>query len=195
MSNPAFMSVFFVGEKGEMRSLYGKMWRLQERKESLVANCFYDQKRWLGNLVTRLGGDWREVYCKGTWSDLTLTRDYVFFSTETAWQPPLELLGLIREVYPSLQFYFSAEGDGWDAYLTNDREGRFFTARYVLDMEPDIEYFDTIGEACAHLAARIGKPVEVGWEALCEAAEEWNDAHPEAPWPISVKRFEVENGG
>ena len=190
MSNPAFMSVFFVGEKREMRSLYGKMWRLQVRKESLIANGFYEEKRWLGNLVTRLGGDWREVYCKGTWSDLRLTKDYLHFATETAWQPPFELLKLIQKVYPSLQYFFSAEGDDWDAYLTNDEGGRFFTARYVLDMEPDIEYFDTIEEACAHLSAFIGRPVADSWEALCEAAEEWNDAHPDALWPIGVKRFD-----
>ena len=33
MSNPAFMSVCFEGEKRELRSLYGKMKRLQEREK------------------------------------------------------------------------------------------------------------------------------------------------------------------
>ena len=104
---------------------------------------------------------------------------------------PYGLLKLIQEVYPSLTFYFSAEGDDWDAYLTNDRDGRYFKSRYIVDCEPDMEYFDTIEEASYHLAAYIGKPVAANWQALCEAAEEWNDAHPDTDWFINVKQFEI----
>jgi hypothetical protein len=71
MSNPAFMSVCFEGEQRELRSLYGKMKQLQERKKPLVENSFYYPTRWLGNLVTRLGADWHDVYCRGTWQDIT----------------------------------------------------------------------------------------------------------------------------
>ena len=141
MSNPAFMSVCFEGEQRELRSLYGKMKRLQERKKPLVENSFYYPTRWLGNLVTRLGADWHDVYCRGTWSYLELKKNRLYFFTETAWRPPFTLLKLIQIVYPSLTFYFSAEGDDWDAYLTNDAEGKYFPSRYVVDCEPDIEYF------------------------------------------------------
>ena len=191
MSNPVFTSVCFEGQKKELKSLYGKMKRLQEREKPLVENSFYYPQRWLGNLVTRLGGNWHKVYCRGEWSELELTENYLYFFTETAWQPPFRLLKLIQEVYPSLTFYFSAEGDDWDAYLTNDKDGRYFTSRFVLDMEPDIEYFDTIEEANNHLAAYIGKPIEANWQALWNAAEEWNDDHPDADWYINVKQFEI----
>lgn len=193
MSNPAFMSVYFEGERRELKSLYGKMKRLQERKNPLVKNGFNYPQRWLGNLVTRLGANWRNVYCKGEWSDLELTESYLFFFTETAWHPPFGILKLIQTVYPSLKFYFSSEGDCWDHYLTNDIEGRYFSSRFVLDMESDIEYFDTIEEACAHLAAYIGKPVDASWEALNKAAEEWNDDNPDTDWFINVKQFEIIN--
>jgi len=191
MSNPAFMSVYFEGDRNELKSLYGKMKRLQERKKPLVENDYYYPNYWLGNLVARLGADWHDVYCRGTWSDLTLNENWLFFSTETAWQPPYELLKLIKKVYPSLNFFFSAEGDDWDFYLTNDEKGRYFTSRYVIDMEPDIEYFDTIEEACAHFEANIGKPVEADFKALFESAEDWNDDHPDADWPISIKQIEL----
>ena len=59
------MSVCLVGDRKQLRSLYGKMLRLQNRREPLVANGFYYPKRWLGNLVVRLRADWGEVYCKG----------------------------------------------------------------------------------------------------------------------------------
>jgi hypothetical protein len=84
MSNPAFMSVCIVGDRRQMKSLYGKMLRLQNRKKPLVENGFYYPKRWLGNLVTRLGGDWHDVYCRGTWDDLKLNKKSLYFFTETA---------------------------------------------------------------------------------------------------------------
>ena len=191
MSNPAFMSVVFEGDKREVRSLYGKMKRLQERKESLVENCFYQKKRWLGNLVTRLGEDYREVYCRGTWEFLTMRGNKVSFLTETAWQPPFALLRMIQRHYPSLQFFFKAEGDNWDAYVTNDDAGRYFSSRYIVDCEPDIEYFDTIEEACSHLSAYTGMEITPTWEALEEAANDWNNCHEESDWPVGVKRIEV----
>ena len=129
--------------------------------------------------------------CRGTWSYLELKTDHLYFFTETAWKPPFALLKLIQKVYPSLSFYFSAEGDDWDAYLTNDAEGKYFSSRYIVDCEPDIEYFDTIEEACDHLSAYIGKPVAASWKALNEAADEWNDENPDSDWPINVKRFEI----
>ena len=191
MSNPAFMSVCFEGERRELRSLYSKMKRLQERKKPLVENGFYYPTRWLGNLVTRLGGDTREVYCRGTWSDLRLSEKCLSFFTETAWQPPVTLLKLIQKCYPSVSFYFEAEGDDWDTYLTNDAEGKYFSSRYIVDCEPDMEYFDTIEEACNYLSACIGKPVAATWQSLNEATDEWNDEHPDTDWAINVKQIEV----
>lgn len=191
MSNPAFMSVIIEGEKRELKSLYGKMKRLQERKKPLVENGFYYPQRWLGNLVKRLGGDYNEVYCRGTWDDLNLMKDHLYFFTETAWEPPFDLLKLIQKVYPTLNVFFSAEGDDWVSYLTNDKEGRYFKSRYVIDMEPDIEYFNTIKEACNHLAANIGHQIDNTWDALNNAAEEWNGNNPDADWPIIVKQFEL----
>ena len=90
-----------------------------------------------------------------------------------------------------MTFYFSAEGDDWDAYLTNDAEGKCYSNRYIVDCEPDIEYFNTIAEASNHLSAYIGKPVNASWQALNEAADEWNEEHPDSDWPINVKQIEV----
>ena len=128
---------------------------------------------------------------QGEWSELQLYDSYLYFFTETAWQPPYGLLKLIQEVYPSLTLYFSAEGDDWDAYLTNDAEGKYYSNRYIVDCEPDIEYFDTIEEACNHLSAYIGKNIAATWQGLCEAADKWNDEHPDTDWLINVKQIGV----
>ena len=129
MSNPAFMSVCIEGDRQQIRSLYGKMLRLQNRKEPLIDNGFYYPKRWLGNLVARLGADYHEVFCRGTWDYLQLHHGVLTFDTETAWVAPFDVLRLIERVFPGVRIYFAADGDGWDWYLTNDREGRYFSLK------------------------------------------------------------------
>ena len=190
MSNPAFTNIVIKGKRSEQRSLYEKMKRLQERKKPLVENGFYYPTRWLGNLVTRLGADWREVYCGGTWSDLRLNSNTLTFFTETAWKPPFELLKLISRVYPSLTCYFEAEGDDWDVYVTNDAEGRYFSARYVVDMEPDTEYFDTIEEVCLHVAPYIGRTA-TNKKELLHAIDEWEAENEDPEKYVLIKEIEV----
>ena len=193
MSNPAFMSVNIVGDRRQMRSLYGKMLRLQNRKKPLVENGFYYPKRWLGNLVTRLGADWREVDCRGTWDCLELNRKSLYFFTESAWHAPFEVLHLIQKVYPDLDIYFSAEGDGWEAYLTNDAEGRFYTSRYELDMPPENDYYDTIEEVAERIGAYIGHHIDPTKEAVYAAIKEFEETNDDLDAYINLKEFEVVN--
>lgn len=192
MSNPAFTSVYLEGERRELRSLYEKMKRLQDRKKPLVENGFYYPQRWLGNLVTRLGGDYHDVYCRGTWSDLKLSKDYLYFFTETVSQPPFRLLKLIENVYPSLSFYFEAEGDDWDCLLTNDAEGKYYPYRYLVDSDMGYEYFVELEEVCQFLSPRI-TIVGQSEDQLYEAINEWEENNNDTILYIIIKKVEVLN--
>ena len=191
MSNPAFMSVCIVGDRRQMRSLYQKMLRLQNRKEPLIENGFYYPKRWLGNLVARLGGDYKKVCCRGMWADLSLNNKRLYFFTESAWQAPFDVLHLIKKVYPGLEIYFSADGDGWDFYLTNDVEGRFFTSRFELDMPQESDYYDTIEEVAELVGNYIGHHIEPTKEAVYAAIEEWEEDNDDINAYINLKEFEI----
>ena len=185
------MSVSIVGDRRQMRSLYGKMLRLQNRKKPLVENGFYYPKRWLGNLVVRLGGDYNEVYCRGTWDNLQLDEKQLYFFTESAWQAPFEVLGLIQKAYSGLEIYYAAEGDDWDTYLTNDTKGRFYSSRFVLDMPPDIEYYNTIEEVAEHVATYTGRAIEPTKEAVYAAIDDWEVENTNPDAYINLKEFEV----
>ena len=190
MSNPVFMSVVFEGKRRELRSLYGKMKRLQERKKPLVENGFYYPTLWLGNLATRLGANWQEVYCGGTWDGLRLRNGLLTFDTETASQPPFKLLKLIRKTYPSLSFYFKAEGDDWDWFLTNDAEGKYYPDRFLVDSDLGYEYFVDLEGVCQFLSTRItivGKSEDL----LYEAIDEWEENNNDPNQYIIIKKVEV----
>lgn len=192
MSNLVFMSVCFKGDQRQLKSLYGKMKRLQERKEPLVKNDYYHSKQWLGNLVKRLGANYNKVYCRGTWDCLKMNEKTLYFTTETASQPPFRLLKLIASVYPSLSFYFEAEGDDWDCLLTNDVEGIFFPYHYLVDSDMGYEYFIELEEVCQFLSPRI-TIVGQSEDNLYEAIDEWEENNNDLNKYIIIKKVEVIN--
>ena len=86
---------------------------------------------------------------------------------------------------------FSAVGDDWDAYLTNDKEGRFFTSRFELDMPPENDYYDTIEEVAEHIGAYIGRHIEPTKEAIYAAIDEFDETNDGMDAYIFLKVFEV----
>ena len=73
MPNWCFTQYAITGERREVRSLYNKMKRLQQRKTPLLPNSF--GTAWLGCLVKSLGSDPEAVYCRGHWFNLSLDED------------------------------------------------------------------------------------------------------------------------
>ena len=190
MSNLVFMSVCFEGDQRQMKSLYGKMKRLQERKKPLVKNDYYHSERWLGNLVKRLGANYNSVYCRGTWDCLKMSEKTLSFTTETASKPPFRLLKLIEDIYPSLSFYFEAEGDDWEWLLTNDAEGKYYPDRFLVDSDLGYEYFVDLEGVCQFLSTRItivGKSENL----LYEAIDEWEENNNDPNQYIIIKKVEV----
>ncbi len=191
MSNLAFTEVCINGDRKQLKSLYQKMVRLENRKKSLIENSFYDSKHWLGNLVYRLGGNYQETYCRGTWSNLCLSKQCLSFDCETAWNAPWELLHLITNVYPKLKIYFAAEGDGWDEYLTNDDEGVFFKARFALDTSIGYEYYESIEDVSKKVSEYIGVTMYPTKGAVYEAIDKWEATNTDIDRYINLKEFKI----
>ena len=65
MCNWCYSSYVIDGKRKEVQSLFSKMNNLENRKKPLVDNTF--GKTWLGCLVNKLGGNWQEVYSRGSY--------------------------------------------------------------------------------------------------------------------------------
>lgn len=178
MPNWCFTQYAVTGGRKELRSLFNKMKRLQERKTPLVPNGF--GRTWLGCLVKALGEDPGEVYCRGQWSNLVLSEEGVLsFDTEHAWSRPQEVEDLIREAYPSLSVYFLEEELGMDIFQTNDACQEYFKETVILDDESDgMEYF-TEDKALEKISDLKGTPVS-GWEEAEEFLDRYNLAQDAA---------------
>ena len=147
MPNWCFSSYVLEGDKKEIRTLNKTLDRLMARKTPAVYNGF--GKNYLGCLIKALGGDWKKIYCRGTWEDKNLEGNILRLTTETAWGPTNEVFNFIQEKFPSIKYYFASEEPGMCDYLTNDVEGKYFPDRFHIDLcdlegNYDSDYFTTV---------------------------------------------------
>ncbi len=150
MENLCCSSYTFVGDENEIKELYDLMKGLELKKEETpLTESDYGQYR-LGNLVVALGGKWSEIWCSGTWTDLTIEKGILKFMTKTARSPANELMDFICKKFHSMKYFFCFYTEGNCAFLyeTNDTEGRFYPDRYVVNIctaegEYYTEYFQT----------------------------------------------------
>ncbi|MBR6283749.1 MAG: hypothetical protein IKR25_05570 [Muribaculaceae bacterium] len=147
---------------------------LEEMKEPLVENGF--GTAWYGNLVTILGGDWNDVYCRGSWSDLRLMSDDVLaWSDETAWGPMIEVFGLIEKTLPGLKVWYMAEEECMEIYETNDQDGIYFPERYVLRTDWDTEYDEELSQVLKVASDKLKRDITTKDEltAAIDDLDDW----------------------
>lgn len=145
MPNWAYSQYVAVGEKEQLKQLHSIMSELEDMKApGLHENGF--GSTWLGNLVIKLGGNWEQVYCRGSWDNLLLHEDgTVSFSIESAWDEPNEVREFIEEKFPDIQIYYQTEEPGMGIYKTNDDTGQYFPEEYYLWVEDEkTEYYDNL---------------------------------------------------
>jgi len=189
MPNWCYTSYAIEGKRKEVQSLYSRMNRLEKRKKPLVKNGF--GKTWLGCLVTELGADWENVYCRGSWDNLQYDGEVLTFYTETAWRPMTEVFELIKDLYPSLKIYYAAEEDGCCLYCTNDQEGKHFPDRYKIEAKCETEYFATLSGLSDYVSGIVGKEIKT-MDELNTAIEEWNEATDDYDNMIYLNEYTIE---
>jgi hypothetical protein len=163
MANYCTTSYVVEGSKENLDNLYNTMYKLQNMEKPLVENGF--GTTWLECLITELGGNREDYYCKGEWGGLERQGDTVRFITESAWQPPFDTVGLLQEKFPSLSFYFIAEEPGCEVFLKNDKEGKYFPENYLLflvlpdNREGDGVRFQSKADVYRYLSEKTGQNI------------------------------------
>lgn len=182
MPNWCSASYAIEGDVTEVKNLYELMKGLQERKEPSVENGF--GTTWLGCLVDALGGDWKEIHCRGSWSELEMTDNVIRFTTETAWSPCNATLDLVCKKFKTLRYFFQSDEPGMAEYWTNDTDGKYFPDKYILDLcTPDEEYiheyFTDLKSLLKFFEDTSGQPVK-SVEEIETIAEQWQGQNANA---------------
>ena len=160
------------GNKGELVELKEKLDYLSSLEKPLVENGF--GKLWCGCLVSLLGGDWNEVYCRGEVDSYEFSGTTLCISVTSAWSELGEWRKFIKSKFPNISIVYSAEEPGNIYYVTNDKEGEYFPERYILDFTDGLEYFKTLDDAAGFVSRLTGKEVKTEEEidAALEELEE-----------------------
>lgn len=176
MANACFTSYVVTGSKEELMDFFEKM-RFLENQDIVVENGSYG-KTWLGHLVALLGGKVEgenAVYCRGEWDNLSMDEDYLSFDIETAWCEMEEFRHFVESCYTTIKFFYVNVVEDEGRYITNDKEGRFFPERYIVDIEGrDYIGFKEYEEVVAYIEQFLGRKLTDG-ESAQEALEAWAD--------------------
>lgn len=160
-----------VGDLQEIKSLHKILKCIDKRKTSIVPNGF--GKWWLGNLVSKLGGNWEEFRCRGEITYYELNGNILTICQSTAWCEQEGVREIIEKTFSSIKVYYRDEEPGLEVYRTNDTSGEYFPERYYLDSSEDSDYFLTIEEAAKYVSDIVGKPVEPNAKAIEDALEKY----------------------
>ncbi len=176
MANTCFTSYVVTGRKEELKDLYEKM-RYLENRDIEVEKGIYG-KTWLGHLVALLGGKVegeKAVYCRGKWDNLSMNEDTLSFDTETAWREMSEFRYFVERCYLTIKFFYRSDVEDEGRYMTNDKEGRFFPERYIIDIE-GVDYlgFNNYEKAVAYIESVMGRSLSNG-ESAQDALVTWAD--------------------
>lgn len=129
MANWCKTEYTFTGDRKSLEGIYALMHGLEETEVPEEENDFGTS--WLGRIATALGRDWQTIKCRGSWEDICLSDETLTFTTWTAWQPPYELMELLKLKYPGVEYFYFGEEPGNGFFETNDKEGRFYPVRYI----------------------------------------------------------------
>lgn len=149
-----YLSEFIVvGNTNQLISLHDVMKELENTEDSLVENGFGN--RWLGNLVIKLGGDWEKIYCRGSWENLGIEKDFskLYFDFDIAHGSVSEMIQFINSIYPDIKLYYQTLDQ--DILETNDTQGIYFPQRYCFGINGWWDYYSTVEELKEHIERYI----------------------------------------
>lgn len=134
MANYYFSNYVIEGQKAELDEFEAMLKRLEamEEKDFPIKDVAWGSC-WLGFIVNELGEDPEGYNCKGSWYDLVRRSEGTLaLSMDSAWWPPEDVMDLVAERWPSLDFYFYREQPESEVFETNDDDGKYFPRRYRL---------------------------------------------------------------
>lgn len=160
-----------VGDPKEIKELHKVLKYIDKRKTSIVKNDF--GKWWLGNLVTRLGGNWEKYTCRGEITGYELINGVLAIYQSTAWREQEGVRQIIEETFPSIKVYYLEQETSCGILFTNDPNGQYIPERFFLDTGDDWEYFETIEQAADFVSDIIGNTVTPTVQAISDALDDY----------------------
>ena len=173
------------GPQEDLTALNNVLTSLKAMETPLVDNGF--GVLWVGCLVAILGGDTSKIYCRGEILDFSYENGIIRMHIESAWSELREMRWFIHKKLPKLKFYFQSEEPGMCIFESNDKEGRYFPERWLLDWNDEsrnlylYEYFTDLPAVVAYLKENgvIENDIQPTKEAINAVLDQIQEERPD----------------
>ena len=187
MANWSSTSYLIEGKQEDLKTLNELINEFMDGKRPVMEDNA--SKDWEGNVALKLGENTKGYYLRGFIQTCELEDDVLSIEAEEAWGAT-DFRHILEKHFEGMKVYFIVEEEGGEVYATNDKEGRFFDYRFLVDSCVDgadeWEYFDTKEQALSYVARRMG--VET---VTLEEIDKWNDDHYEGDDYIYFHEYEL----
>lgn len=170
------VAIYACSEEGEreLRKLYMRIAGIGTEVHNVPEeNMMYEyegaakkvESDWYGMLLLAHGKKAQDVECRGDIQDRIEwgehPQNHIYFRTETAWGPQIEVIQEMLENYEDLAFEYTAEECGCEIYINTDTVGVFFPDRYYIEWDlcgcgGDSDYVSNV----AGLAVTVSEIIE-----------------------------------
>ena len=113
--------------------------QLRDLYLKLILGMGRDERMWYGNLLTIHDHDDEDVEARGDVMDVSWTEagpdpiGCIHMTTDTAWEPQIEVVEEMMEEYPNLDFVYLSEEPGCGVFINSDMTGDYFTEYAKID--------------------------------------------------------------
>lgn len=149
-------------------------------------------EHWEGDILKALGIEWtddrylRGFIYDGPWWDND-EHTSLRFQAEEAWDVT-DFHEVLEETYPEIKIYWNCEEPDNEVYMTNDKEGKYFSERYYVDIciHDDYwsDYFKTEETAYKYVEEVTGCKNE-------EDVEKFNEEHEDTDEYINIHEYKI----
>lgn len=186
MANICITEYRFYGDEEQLRSLYDTMNELEKNEEPFIKDS---PKKWLANLVSRLGYSHDGLDCRGEWECLNFDGSCLSFYTESKWYRCTDVEDILLKHFSDISMSFRCEEPGCGIFETNDFHS--FSDKFVVDIENDDAYYLPDKNAVIHKMSQFLKKELKSWEEMIQAIEDYEQRECVS---ISINEFtEIKN--
>lgn len=121
-------------------------------------------------LLTELGVEQEEIMSRGYWTRLSFNGDTLTFETWTANQLVHQIMYMLTQRYPGTEYFYFTDACH---YQTNDKEGRYYPQRFVMDFD-GVYYFNDETSLLNRITELTGQPFD-----SIDAAKNYLNSNPD----------------
>ena len=183
------VTYYCEGTKEQLDELNSVLDYLQNLDKPFVDN--HRGNLWLGCIVSKLGGKWEDVECRGEVLSFNYSGEALSMVQDTDWYEQKGFRTFLEQRFPGLKIY-SLEIEpmnGWGG--TNDKEGIYFPYRYYISAFDDCYYFSSLEELAEKVSDIVGFEVEANFVTLSNVLDNFTEEHQDDEKECYYNLYEI----